>query len=174
MIPFSAEKGTGKAGAAPHHPGQRQGSLTRNCSAPVPCAVPGHFYGEEGSGISSSTGPIPTSWSCEGGGRPGKFSRSGCVFWKSRYNKTETTLRSGRRTEKSEDKTMDYAKESLRLHGEWKGKIEVIATVPTNRQGVPVPGLHPRRGPALPGDPEGPRSKSYELHPPPQPGGCGH
>ncbi len=25
---------------------------------------------------------------------------------------------------------MDYAKESLRLHGEWKGKIEVIATVP--------------------------------------------
>ncbi|MBO4853563.1 MAG: NAD-dependent malic enzyme [Oscillospiraceae bacterium] len=26
---------------------------------------------------------------------------------------------------------MDYAKESLRLHGEWKGKIEVVATVPT-------------------------------------------
>ena len=25
---------------------------------------------------------------------------------------------------------MDYAKESLRLHGEWKGKIEFIATVP--------------------------------------------
>ena len=25
---------------------------------------------------------------------------------------------------------MDYAKESLRLHGEWKGKIEVMATVP--------------------------------------------
>ena len=25
---------------------------------------------------------------------------------------------------------MDYAKESLRLHGEWKGKIEVITTVP--------------------------------------------
>ena len=25
---------------------------------------------------------------------------------------------------------MDYAKESLRLHGEWKGKIEVISTVP--------------------------------------------
>ena len=23
---------------------------------------------------------------------------------------------------------MDYAKESLRLHGEWKGKIEVVAT----------------------------------------------
>lgn len=27
---------------------------------------------------------------------------------------------------------MDYAKESLRLHGEWKGKIEVVATVPTD------------------------------------------
>ena len=25
---------------------------------------------------------------------------------------------------------MDYAKESLRLHGQWKGKIEVTATVP--------------------------------------------
>ena len=29
-----------------------------------------------------------------------------------------------------EDKDMDYAKESLRLHGEWKGKIEVVSTVP--------------------------------------------
>ena len=30
---------------------------------------------------------------------------------------------------------MDYAKESLRLHGEWKGKIEVVATVPvTNKE----------------------------------------
>lgn len=27
---------------------------------------------------------------------------------------------------------MDYAAESLRLHREWKGKIEVVATVPTN------------------------------------------
>ena len=25
---------------------------------------------------------------------------------------------------------MDYAKESLRLHAQWKGKIEVVATVP--------------------------------------------
>ena len=25
---------------------------------------------------------------------------------------------------------MDYAKESLRLHGEWKGKIEVVTRVP--------------------------------------------
>lgn len=29
-----------------------------------------------------------------------------------------------------EDVIMDYAKESLRLHEEWKGKIEVVATVP--------------------------------------------
>jgi len=27
---------------------------------------------------------------------------------------------------------MDYAKESLRLHGEWKGKIEVVTRVPTD------------------------------------------
>ena len=27
---------------------------------------------------------------------------------------------------------MDYAKESLRLHGEWKGKIEVVSTVPVS------------------------------------------
>ena len=27
---------------------------------------------------------------------------------------------------------MDYAKESLKRHGEWKGKIEVVATVPTS------------------------------------------
>ena len=29
---------------------------------------------------------------------------------------------------------MDYAKESLRLHGEWKGKIEVVTTVPVNNK----------------------------------------
>ena len=29
---------------------------------------------------------------------------------------------------------MDYTKESLRLHGEWKGKIEVVATVPVNNK----------------------------------------
>ena len=27
---------------------------------------------------------------------------------------------------------MDYAKESLRLHGEWKGKIEVVPRVPVD------------------------------------------
>ena len=29
---------------------------------------------------------------------------------------------------------MDYAKESLRLHREWKGKIEVVSTVPTKNE----------------------------------------
>ncbi|MDO4615706.1 MAG: malic enzyme-like NAD(P)-binding protein [Lachnospiraceae bacterium] len=29
---------------------------------------------------------------------------------------------------------MDYAKESLRLHGEWKGKIEVVAAVPVKTE----------------------------------------
>ncbi len=29
---------------------------------------------------------------------------------------------------------MDYAKESLRLHGEWKGKIEVVSKVPVNNK----------------------------------------
>ena len=27
---------------------------------------------------------------------------------------------------------MDYGKEALRLHGEWKGKIEVVSRVPVN------------------------------------------
>ena len=29
---------------------------------------------------------------------------------------------------------MDYAKESLRLHGEWKGKIEVVTKVPVENK----------------------------------------
>ena len=29
---------------------------------------------------------------------------------------------------------MDYAKEALRLHREWKGKIEVVATVPAGNK----------------------------------------
>ena len=57
---------------------------------------------------------------------------------------------------------MDYAKESLRLHGEWKGKIEVVATVPVATKddlslaytpGVAQPCLEIQK------DPE----KSYEL-----------
>ena len=31
---------------------------------------------------------------------------------------------------------MDYAKESLRLHGEWKGKIEVVTRVPAVAKAV--------------------------------------
>lgn len=57
---------------------------------------------------------------------------------------------------------MDYAKESLRLHEEWKGKIEVIATVPVANEddlslaytpGVAEPCLAIQKEPA----------KSYEL-----------
>ena len=57
---------------------------------------------------------------------------------------------------------MDYAKESLRLHGEWKGKIEVKATVPVATKddlslaytpGVAQPCLEIQKDPA----------KSYEL-----------
>ena len=57
---------------------------------------------------------------------------------------------------------MDYAKESLRLHGEWKGKIEVIAKVPTDSKdalslaytpGVAQPCLEIQKDP----------QKSYEL-----------
>jgi len=57
---------------------------------------------------------------------------------------------------------MDYAKESLRLHKEWKGKIEVTATVPVKSEtdlslaytpGVAAPCLEIQK------DPE----KSYEL-----------
>ena len=58
--------------------------------------------------------------------------------------------------------SMDYAKESLRLHGEWKGKIEVVATVPVETKddlslaytpGVAEPCLEIQKD----------RSKSYEL-----------
>ena len=57
---------------------------------------------------------------------------------------------------------MDYAKESLRLHGQWKGKIEVTATVPVSTKedlslaytpGVAQPCLEIQKDPA----------KSYEL-----------
>ena len=57
---------------------------------------------------------------------------------------------------------MDYAKESLRLHAQWKGKIEVVATVPANDKeslslaytpGVAQPCLEIQKDP----------DKSYEL-----------
>jgi len=53
---------------------------------------------------------------------------------------------------------MDYAKESLRLHGEWKGKIEVVATVPVETKddlslaytpGVAQPCLEIQKNPEL-------------------------
>ena len=56
---------------------------------------------------------------------------------------------------------MDYAKESLRLHGEWKGKIEMVTRVPVKTKddlslaytpGVAQPGLEIQKDP----------SKSYE------------
>ena len=57
---------------------------------------------------------------------------------------------------------MDYAKESLRLHGEWKGKIEMVTRVPVKTRddlslaytpGVAQPCLELKKDP----------SKSYEL-----------
>ena len=50
---------------------------------------------------------------------------------------------------------MDYAKESLRLHGEWKGKIEVVTRVPVENKddlslaytpGVAQPDVYKRQG----------------------------
>ena len=57
---------------------------------------------------------------------------------------------------------MDYAKESLRLHGEWKGKIEMVTRVPVKTKddlalaytpGVAQPCLEIQKDP----------SRSYEL-----------
>ncbi|MEG1683642.1 MAG: malic enzyme-like NAD(P)-binding protein, partial [Oscillospiraceae bacterium] len=53
---------------------------------------------------------------------------------------------------------MDYAKESLRLHGEWKGKIEIVSTVPVKTRedlslaytpGVAQPCLEIQKDPSL-------------------------
>ena len=58
---------------------------------------------------------------------------------------------------------MDYAKESLRLHQEWKGKIQVVSTVPVMTKedlslaytpGVAQPCLEIKEN----------INKSYELH----------
>ena len=35
---------------------------------------------------------------------------------------------------KASEPNMNYMEESLRLHGEWKGKIEVVSTVPTDNK----------------------------------------
>ena len=50
---------------------------------------------------------------------------------------------------------MDYAKESLKLHEQWKGKIEVVATVPVSTKDDLSLAYTPRRCTALSGDPEG-------------------
>ena len=82
-----------------------------------------------------------------------------CLFFNLKYNRLREN------NTHSNDKgrmPMDYAKESLRLHGEWRGKIEVVATVPANDKdslslaytpGVAQPCLAIREDPA----------KSYEL-----------
>lgn len=44
---------------------------------------------------------------------------------------------------------MNYAEESLRLHQEWQGKIEVVSRVPvTNREELSL-AFDPRVGPAV-------------------------
>ena len=50
---------------------------------------------------------------------------------------------------------MDYAKEALRLHREWKGKLEVTPKVPVATREDLSLAYTARRGRALPGDPEG-------------------
>ena len=50
---------------------------------------------------------------------------------------------------------MDYAKESLRLHYEWKGKLEMTPRAAVDSKEALSLAYTPRRGPALPGDPEG-------------------
>ena len=49
---------------------------------------------------------------------------------------------------------MDYAKESLRLHKEWKGKIEVVTRVPAENK-EDLFGLYTGRSTAMSGNPEG-------------------
>ncbi|MBR5947582.1 MAG: NAD-dependent malic enzyme [Clostridia bacterium] len=57
---------------------------------------------------------------------------------------------------------MDYQKESLRLHGEWKGKIEVVSTVPTeNREDLSLAYTPGVARPCL--EIQNDVSKSYEL-----------
>ena len=49
---------------------------------------------------------------------------------------------------------MDYAKESLRLHTQWKGKIEIQARVPVETKDDLCARLHAGRGAAVPRDPK--------------------
>ena len=45
---------------------------------------------------------------------------------------------------------MDYAKESLRLHGEWRGKIEIAVRVPVQTKEELALAYTPGVAPALP------------------------
>ena len=54
---------------------------------------------------------------------------------------------------------MDYAKESLRLHAQWRGKIEIKAVPPVKTKEDLFSRLYPRRCRPLPGDPEGREQK---------------
>ena len=49
---------------------------------------------------------------------------------------------------------MDYAAESLKLHYQWRGKLDTVPKMEVKDTDRPVSGLHPRRGRALPGDSE--------------------
>lgn len=60
---------------------------------------------------------------------------------------------------------MDYAKESLRLHEEWGGKIEVSVRVPVENAGDLSLAYTPGVGPALSGHPGG---FGQKLHPHPE------
>ena len=50
---------------------------------------------------------------------------------------------------------MDYAKESLRLHAQWRGKIEIKAVPPVKTKEDLSLAYTPGVAAALPGDPEG-------------------
>ena len=68
---------------------------------------------------------------------------------------------------------MSLKKEALRYHREPRpGKIEVVPTKPPS-PGRSEPGLHPRCGRPVPGNPPKPGSL-LRVHRPQQPGGCHH
>ena len=67
---------------------------------------------------------------------------------------------------------MNYAEESLRLHEEWKGKLEVVARVPVSTKddlslaytpGVAQPCLEIQKDPSRPSSPMAPPSWAWET-----------
>ena len=62
---------------------------------------------------------------------------------------------------------MDYAKESLRLHAQWRGKIEIKAVPPVKTKEDLSLAYTPRRCRPLPGD-SGPSREVLRSDPPPQ------